>query len=48
MAEGGNIIEWNFTNWMTVILMAAIGFTVVGFVVKTVKSRKQGQQNASA
>lgn len=26
-----NIITWNFTNWITVVLMVAIGFALVGF-----------------
>jgi hypothetical protein len=26
-----NIVSWNVTNWITVVLMVAIGFTVVGF-----------------
>jgi hypothetical protein len=25
-----NIITWNVTNWITVILMAAIGFALLG------------------
>lgn len=34
-----NIITWNVTNWITVILMAAIGFFVLGVVRKAVQSR---------
>jgi predicted cobalt transporter CbtA len=26
-----NIITWNVTNWITVVLMVAIGFTLLGF-----------------
>jgi hypothetical protein len=26
-----NIITWNVTNWLTVVLMVAIGFTILGF-----------------
>jgi len=26
-----NIITWNVTNWITVVLMVAIGFTILGF-----------------
>jgi hypothetical protein len=24
-----NIITWNFTNWITIVLMAAVGFTLL-------------------
>lgn len=27
-----NILTWNITNWITVVLMAAVGFAVLGFV----------------
>jgi len=26
-----NIITWNVTNWITVVLMVAIGFVLLGF-----------------
>lgn len=26
-----NIVTWNVTNWITVVLMVAIGFALVGF-----------------
>jgi uncharacterized membrane protein SirB2 len=29
-----NIITWNATNWITITLMAFIGFIVVGFVAQ--------------
>jgi hypothetical protein len=29
-----NIIAWNVTNWITVILMAAIGFFLLGVAQK--------------
>lgn len=25
-----NIVSWNFTNWVTVVLMVAIGFAILG------------------
>jgi hypothetical protein len=34
-----NIIAWNVTNWITVILMAAIGFFVLGLLLKWKQSR---------
>ena len=42
MAEE-TIITWNVTNWITVILMAAIGFALLGFLTKVVKKRSQGE-----
>jgi hypothetical protein len=27
-----NIVTWNVTNWITVVLMVAIGFALLGFV----------------
>ena len=46
MADGV-ILDWNFTNWVTVILMAAIGFAIVGFGVKLYQ-RGRGQQAQGA
>jgi hypothetical protein len=37
-----NIISWNLANWVSVVLMALIGFTVLGAAVKFV----QGKRNA--
>lgn len=44
MAEE-TIISWTPANWITVILMVALGFTIVGFVTKVVQQRRQ-QANA--
>jgi hypothetical protein len=35
-----NIIAWNVTNWVTVILMAAIGFFLIGVGQKWWAGRK--------
>ena len=35
------IIAWNVTNWVTVILMAAVGFFVMGIVLKWWSARTQ-------
>jgi hypothetical protein len=32
MAMDENIVTWNVTNWITVVLMVAIGFTGLGFL----------------
>lgn len=37
MAE--NVITWNATNWVTVILMAAIGFFLLGAITKFLQSK---------
>jgi hypothetical protein len=35
-----NILTWNVTNWVTVILMAAIGFALLGWIQNVVAKRK--------
>ncbi len=37
-----NIITWNVTNWITVVLMAAVGFAFVAFVQKAIQSKMGG------
>jgi hypothetical protein len=32
MAADENILTWNVTNWVTIVLMAAIAFAIIGFV----------------
>lgn len=39
-----SIISWTPTNWITVLLMVALGFAIVGFVTKLVKQRQGGSQ----
>ncbi len=36
MANESVILTWNATNWVTVILMAAVGFFILGFIQKLV------------
>lgn len=36
-----NIIAWNVSNWITVILMAAIGFALLG-VARKMWQKSQG------
>jgi len=31
-----NIISWNVTNWITVVLMAGIGFFLLGLIRKKI------------
>ena len=42
-----NIITWNVTNWITVILMAAIGFTLLGLGQKLYRSKMSGGAGGS-
>ena len=44
MASDQNILSWNFANWITVVLMAAIMFAILGIVQKYM----QGQVAAPA
>ena len=32
MPSDENILTWNVTNWITVVLMVAIGFAFIGFL----------------
>lgn len=38
------IITWSFANMVSVILMAAIGFGILGFAMKVYQSRKAATQ----
>ena len=37
-----NIITWNATNWLTIVLMAAIGFAILGMAQKYFQKRANG------
>jgi hypothetical protein len=43
-----NLITWNVTNWVTVILMAAIGFFVLGIAQKYLQSKVSTDKKAAA
>lgn len=49
MAEH-TMLSWNFPNWITVVLMVAVGYLVIGLAVQLVKSRTGGasQQRTTA
>ena len=36
------IIAWNFRNWLTIVLMAALGMALIGVVVAFLKSNLPG------
>lgn len=44
MAAEETIISWNFANWASVIIMASIGFAILGFGVKVYQKRKGAAQ----
>ena len=37
--ESDSIISWNFANWLTVVLMAAIMFFLLGLVQKYMQGK---------
>jgi hypothetical protein len=37
------IITWSFANWVTVTLMAVVGFGILGLAMKIWQTRKQKQ-----
>lgn len=37
-----NILSWNFANWVTVVLMAVIAFTLLGVVQKYMQQQVNG------
>lgn len=41
MAEE-TIISWTPANWITVIIMVALGFTILAFAMKIYQQRKAG------
>jgi hypothetical protein len=43
--NGETIITWNFVNWVTIVLMALVGFAIVGTVAHLV-DKKTGDSNA--
>ena len=42
MAGESVIVTWNVTNWITIILMAAVGFFLIGLGMKFYQSRTNG------
>jgi hypothetical protein len=43
-----NIITWNFANWITIVLMAAIAFALLGFAQNWWATRTSEQQSLAA
>ncbi len=40
-----NIVTWDVTNWITIVIMAGIGFALFGFV-RNWYAKKQKSQGA--
>lgn len=40
MASQETIISWTPANWITVVLMVALGFAFIGMVTRIVQKRK--------
>lgn len=40
-------LQWNAVNWVTIVLMAAVGFLIVGMIGSGVRVWK-GQANAQS
>lgn len=43
-----NIITWNLANWVSVVLMAMIGFALVGLVVTVARNKGIGSNSAQS
>lgn len=43
-----NIIAWNVANWITIVLMAAIGFFLIGLGQKAYQQRQGGGKVVSS
>lgn len=41
-----NILTWNLPNWITVVLMAVVGFAVLAAVAGIVRKRSGTSQDA--
>jgi len=44
--DGETIISWTPANWLTVLIMVALGFTILGFGVSLWKSRQTSKQGS--
>lgn len=41
-----NIISWNVANWITVVLMALLGYFIVAFIANVIKNKHGENVNA--
>jgi hypothetical protein len=47
LAEPANILSWNPANWITVILMVALAYLILGAGVKIARGRAQSKGNGN-
>lgn len=43
-----NILTWNLPNWITVVLMAAIGFAAIAAVSGVIKKRRDSSDDTAS
>lgn len=43
-----NIITWNFTNWITVLIMAMLGFAALAFVAQLTHAAMGAASNSAS
>jgi hypothetical protein len=42
--DGETILSWNVANWITVVLMAILGFAVIGLVANSIEKMKANNE----
>ncbi|HET8707105.1 MAG TPA: hypothetical protein VFM46_12455 [Pseudomonadales bacterium] len=42
-----NVITWNFANWVSIVLMALLGFLALGALVSFVKKSRSGSDSGN-
>lgn len=35
-----NVLSWTPANWLTVLLMGALGFAIIGMIAKIIKQKQ--------
>lgn len=43
--DGPTILTWNVPNWITVVLMAVLGFAVIGLAANATKKLGSNNEN---
>lgn len=41
--NGESVISWTPANWITVVLMVAIGFTIIGATTRIIQQKRANQ-----
>lgn len=45
--DGDNIISWNVENWITIFLMAFLGFAVIGLLAQVLRKATSPKMQTS-